>query len=134
MITRYFGSKEQLAEVVDELFAKTLLLTPEHAAEAATDLLTADPPARDGMILTLRSAANPRAAEIMREHVERHYQRELADGLPGSDRAGRAALLIAICAGVQLMRNVLHDSALTDGEHLAPYLTKALSAVAAESG
>ncbi|GAA1843041.1 TetR/AcrR family transcriptional regulator [Asanoa iriomotensis] len=134
LITRYFGSKEQLfAEVVDELFAKTLLMTPEHTAEAATELLTAAPPARDGMILTLRSAANPRAAEIMREHVERHYQRELAEGLPGADdRAGRAALLIAICAGVQLMRNVLHDEALTDARHLAPYLRKALDAVAYE--
>lgn len=133
LITRYFGSKEKLfAEVVDELFAKTLLMTPGHNAEAAAGLLTTDPPERDGMMLTLRSVANPRAAEIMRDHVERHYQKELADGLPGSHTAGRAALLIAICAGVQLMRNVLHDSALADAEPLTPYLAKALDAVAYE--
>jgi len=49
--------------------------------------------------LQLRSAANPRAAAIMRDSIERNYQRRLADALPGTDTASRAALLIAICAG-----------------------------------
>jgi DNA-binding GntR family transcriptional regulator len=76
--------------------------------------------------------ANPRAAEIMRAHLEANYQRVLADALPGPDAAARAALLISICAGVQLMRNVLRNSVLrgADPEQLAPQLEAALDAIA----
>jgi dipeptidase E len=83
------------------------------------------------MLLTLRSAANPRAAAIMRDSIERNYQRRLADALPGTDTAGRAALLIAICAGVMLDRTLLGHSALNshDVESLIPYLHAALDAV-----
>lgn len=134
LITRYFGSKEKLfAEVVDEVFQKSLLMAPGKNAAAALDLLSSSlPPERDGVMLTLRSASNPRAAEIMRENMERNYQKMLAAELPGEDRMARAALLIAICAGVQLMRDILHSSALSapDAARLAPYLTAALDAVA----
>jgi hypothetical protein len=83
-------------------------------------------------MLTLRSASNARAAEIMRDHLERDYQRRLAEGLPGADVVGRAALLIAVCAGVRLMRNVLHNSALpaADAARLAPHLEAALDVLA----
>jgi AcrR family transcriptional regulator len=133
LITRYFGSKENLfARVVDEIFAKSLLMSPGNNKAAARELLADPPPRLDGMMLTLRSAQNPRAAEIMRDHLERNYQRQLAETLPGDDAVGRAALLIAICSGVQLMRNVLHNSALSDSmvERLAPHLEAALDVIA----
>jgi AcrR family transcriptional regulator len=133
LITRYFGSKENLfAQVVDEVFQKSLLMTPGNNDAAALDLLTSRPPERDGMMLTLRSASNPRAAEIMRENMERNYQKLLASELPGDDQMARAALLVAICAGVLLMRDVLHSSALSgpDAARLAPHLKAALDAVA----
>jgi AcrR family transcriptional regulator len=133
LITRYFGSKENLfAQVVEEVFEKRLLMTPGHNEAAALELLTIEPPENDGMMLTLRSLGNPRAAEIMRDNLERKYQKELASELPGDDRAARAALLIGICAGVQLMRNVLHNSALpaAGADRFAPYLAAALNAIA----
>jgi AcrR family transcriptional regulator len=134
LITRYFGSKENLfAQVVDEVFQKALLMAPGKNDAAALDLLTSSvPPERDGMMVTLRSASSPRAAEIMRENMERNYQKLLASELPGEDRMARAALLIAICAGVQLMRDILHSSALAapDAGRLAPHLAAALDAVA----
>ncbi|MEV6848336.1 helix-turn-helix domain-containing protein [Actinoplanes sp. NPDC051411] len=133
LITRYFGSKENLfVQVVEEVFAKTLLMTPGNNDAVALELLTAEPPERDGMMLTLRSLGNARAAEIMRDNMERNYQKQLASELPGDDRAARAALLIAICAGVQLVRNVLHNSALpaTDAARFAPHLAAALDAIA----
>jgi AcrR family transcriptional regulator/sporulation protein YlmC with PRC-barrel domain len=101
LIGRYFGSKEGLfAEVVDLAYEKSLMMAPELNAEAARALLTGtDQSAVDGMLLTLRSAANPRAAAIMRDSIERNYQARLADALPGTDTTSRAALLIAICAG-----------------------------------
>ena len=83
------------------------------------------------MLLTLRSAANPWAAAIMRDSIERHYERKLADALPGPDTTSPAALLIAICAGVILDRTLLGHSALNspDTERLIPYLHAALDAV-----
>lgn len=134
LISRYFGSKEGLfAEVVDVAYEKSMMMTPEANADAARQLLTGmDKVASDGLLLTLRSAANPRAAEIMRDSIERNYQRRLADALPGKDATGRAAVLIAICAGVMLNRYLLGHSELTgpDVERLIPYLHAALDAVA----
>jgi AcrR family transcriptional regulator len=134
LISRYFGSKEGLfAEVVDVAYEKSMMMTPELNAQAAEALLTGvDAAATDGLLLTLRSAANPRAADIMRDSIERNYQRRLADALPGTDAGGRAALLVAICAGVLLTRTVLGHTALNgDGsQDLVPYLRAALDAVA----
>lgn len=47
--------------------------------------------------------------------------------------AGRAALLIAVCSGVQLMRDVIGNSELAgDGvDELVPYLEAALDAISA---
>lgn len=135
LITRYFGSKENLfAEVVDKAYQKPLLMTPGQNHAVAVALLSDVPLALDPMQLTLRSASNERAAEIMRQHLEGHYQQRLAEGLPGADAVERAALLVSICAGVQLMRNVLRDSALQDidVERLANYLEAALDSVAYE--
>jgi AcrR family transcriptional regulator len=134
LIGRYFGSKEGLfTEVVDLAYEKSLMMTPELNAQAARDLLTgADKSAEAGMLLTLRSAANPRAAAIMRDSIERNYQRRLADALPGTDTTSRAALLIAICAGVTLNRMLLGHTELNSPatESLIPYLHAALDAVA----
>lgn len=134
LITRYFGSKERLfAEVIDLAYEKSLMMTPQENANAARVLLLdPDQHAEDGLLLTLRSAANPRAAEIMRASIERNYQQRLAGALPGEDATGRAALLIAICTGVLMTRMVLGNSALNgpDAERLVPYLRAALDAVA----
>jgi hypothetical protein len=127
------GKEGLFAEVVDLAYEKSLMMTPELNAEAARALLTgSDASAVDGMLLTLRSAANPRAAEIMRDSIERNYQARLAGALPGPDTTPRAALLIAICAGVILDRMLLGHTELNspDTEKLIPYLHAALDAVA----
>lgn len=134
LISRYFGSKEGLfAEVVDLAYEKSLMMTPEQNAQAARALLVdPDRRAQDGLLLTLRSAANPRAAAIMRESIERNYQRRLAGQLDGPDTFGRSSVLIAICSGVLLNRLILGHNALNspDTEKLIPYLHAALDAVA----
>ncbi|WP_326565970.1 TetR family transcriptional regulator [Amycolatopsis rhabdoformis] len=138
LIGKYFGSKEGLfAEVVDVAFEKSMMMTPELNEEAAIALLTGDDRhASDGLLLTLRSVANPRAAAIMRESIERNYQTRLAEALPGGDATGRSALLIAICAGMLLNRTVLGSTVLTgpQAEKLIPYLRAALDAVAEDPG
>lgn len=135
LITRYFGSKADLfAKVVERAYEKPLVMAPGQNRAVAQGLLSDDPPELDGLQLTLRSASNPQAAEIMRRHIEQNYQQTLAEALPGRDAVGRSALLISICAGVQMMRNVLQDSALheEDSGRLADYLEAALDAIARE--
>lgn len=134
LIGRYFGSKELLfTQVVEETYANHLMMTPEANAETARSLLTDPTQAHyDGMLLTLRSASNERAVQIMRDSLESNFQQALADELAGPDAAARAALLVAICSGVQFLRNILGNSALLHGnpEILATYLKAALDAVA----
>jgi len=134
LITRYFGSKERLFErAVEETYRHPLTMSPGHTRAAAEALLSDAPLAQSqGLLLTLRSAANERAAEIMRGHLETHFQRQLADDLPGVEPVARAALLISICAGVQLMRNVLGNRSLLaeTTEVLVTRLTAALDAIA----
>ncbi|GHJ37162.1 TetR/AcrR family transcriptional regulator [Streptomyces sp. TS71-3] len=138
LIGRYFGSKEKLfAEVVDLAYEKSLMMTPELNAEAARALLTgSDQAAMEGLLLTLRSAANPKAAEIMRDSIEGNYQHRLAGALPGERTGDRAALLVALCSGVLLTRLVLGNSRLNrpETEDLIPLLHKALDAVADAPG
>jgi AcrR family transcriptional regulator len=134
LIGRYFGSKEKLfAAVFYESSKKPLLIVPGTTREVAQALLGEAVPAQlEGMLLTLRSSSSERAVEIMRANVERNYQGTLAALLPGPDADGRAALLVSICAGVQLMRNVLGSTAL-NGEavdRLVPYLQAAFDAIA----
>lgn len=110
-----------------------MMMTPELNEQAARALLTGmDQHAADGLLLTLRSAASPRAAAIMRDSIERNYQSRPAQALPGTDITGRSALLIAICAGVMLNPMLLGHTALTgpDAERLIPLLYAALDAVA----
>jgi AcrR family transcriptional regulator len=114
LISRYFGSKEKLfALAVEETYLHPLMMVPGQNRAMAEALLgdTSFEPAK-GLLLTIRSAGNDRAVDIMRDHLERHYQRDLADALPGGDAMARAALLIAICSGVQMQRNVLRNRAL----------------------
>ncbi|MFC7645691.1 hypothetical protein ACFQX6_37560 [Streptosporangium lutulentum] len=81
----------------------------------------------------MRSAGNERAVEIMRDHLEQHYQRDLADALSGPDPEMRAALLIAVCTGMQMQRNVLGNRALlsSDSDMSVDLLAAALDLIGA---
>ena len=135
LVGRYFGSKEGLfAEVVAVSFDKTLPMGSGHNHDAALSLLGAqsDEPS-EAMLITLRSASNERATAIIRDNLESRYQRVVADGLDGRDAIGRAALMVAICSGVWLQRDVVGNTALTGAtaRELAPYLEAALDAISA---
>ena len=80
--------------------------------KALVDLTTAGDAPLDGFQILCRSAASQRAAEIGREQIEAHYHKALRGALSGAHTAERAALLLAIVAGVQLMRQMIGLSAL----------------------
>ncbi|MEV1174542.1 TetR family transcriptional regulator [Nonomuraea sp. NPDC049784] len=123
LINRYFGSKEQLfAEAVDVSFAPRTVIAgtgAELAGETARALVARTAPEAEELepfLLMLRSAANPRAAQIMREAIGRHPGRHLDDELPGDGAGIRAELMLSLQAGVWLMRSILGTPALTDEE------------------
>jgi len=123
LVNRYFGSKEKLfTEVVEVTFSERTLIADDLASLsrfAAASLVAAEPRSVDGFLLMVRSVANPRAAEILRAGIERHFQRHLVALLPGAQADERAALFLAVLAGVRLMQQVLNSPALATADEVA---------------
>ena len=126
LVNRYFGSKEQLfAEVVADTMAQPVILTEGNLASptAGRDMAAAlvaltNPGATplDGFQIMFHSASSQRAAEIGREQVEAHHHKNLAATLGGDHAAERAALALAVVAGVQALRQTMGLSALAKAE------------------
>lgn len=117
LVNRYFGSKEALFAAAAEAALADAGNLLHHAATLSRTVahrIAADPGAGavDPLLLTLRSAANPRAAAILRDGLARHVERPLAAALPGPDADGRAGLVLALALGVQVLRGVLGSAAL----------------------
>ncbi|MDT7691431.1 MAG: hypothetical protein QOI75_798 [Pseudonocardiales bacterium] len=123
LVNRYFGSKEKLfAEVVEVTFSDRTLIADDITTLsrfAAASLVAAEPRSVDGFLLMVRSVANPRAAEILRAGIERHFQRHLVALLPGAQAGERSALFLAVLAGVRLMQQVLNSPALATADEAA---------------
>jgi AcrR family transcriptional regulator len=127
LVNRYFGSKERLfAEVVAQTMATPTILTPEilqsssklgedMAAALISITKTGDTPL-DGFLIMLRSASSERAAEIGREQIEHHYHKVMTAAIRGELAPQRAALVLALVAGVQIMRQMIGLSALAKAE------------------
>jgi AcrR family transcriptional regulator len=116
LVNRYFGSKEQLfAEVVEVTFSERTLIADDIASLsrfAAAALVASEPRSVDGFLLMVRSVSNPRATEILRAGIDRHFQRHLVSVLPGARAHERAALFLSLLAGVRLMQQVMKNPAL----------------------
>jgi AcrR family transcriptional regulator len=121
LVNRYFGSKEELfAAAVERAFTARMLLdgdltrfAEKMAAAVVTRNETDDEPI-DPFRLMLRSAPNPRAAEILRESIARHYEQPLQDFLQGPRARQRAAMILALIAGFQLWRRIIGSRALVE--------------------
>jgi len=126
LVNRYFGSKEQLfAEVVAEAMATPHILTQEiltsptlgeDLAAALIEQTKRGAIPLDGFLLMLHSASSKRAAEIGREQLEKHHHKVLTAALRGVLAPQRAALVLSLIAGVQVMRQMLGLSALAEAE------------------
>jgi hypothetical protein len=60
----------------------------------------------------LRSASNPRSAEIVRDAIERHVGRRLTRQLPEPGRQIRSDVVLSVISGVLLMRRLVGTRAL----------------------
>jgi AcrR family transcriptional regulator len=122
LINRYFGSKEQLfAKVVAETMATPSILTPEilsshtpgkDLASALVAHTRAGASPLDGFLIMLHSTSSKRAARISREQTEKHHQRTMTAALNSGDAPERAALILSLVAGFQVMRQMIGLSAL----------------------
>jgi AcrR family transcriptional regulator len=145
MVNRYFGSKEQLyTEVVAATMATPGILTGEMTVSGrdlgglsrniAAALLAQTSPEKaplDGFLIMLRSTSNERSAEVWREQIEVHYQKYLTGLLSGELAAERAALILALIAGFQVMRQIIGVTALKKAqpELLAQKLKDVIQAI-----
>ena len=116
LVNRYFGSKEKLfAEVVAQTMVDPVILTDdfvqaptgEAIARRLVGLSAADQTPLDGFLIMFHSASSKRAAEISREQIEAIHQRAMTSALGGPRAAERAAVILAIVAGVQVMRQMI---------------------------
>jgi hypothetical protein len=82
----------------------------DSAAELADALIAgsdADAELLDGFLMILRSASSTPGAAVARQQIEQHHLRQLAATL-GEDRAAlRAALMLSVVAGFQMMRRMI---------------------------
>jgi AcrR family transcriptional regulator len=135
MVNHYFGSKEQLfAEVLANTLANPAIITDDvlaspTLARSIADALIAqsrsDNAPLDGFLILIKSAANPRAAAIGREQIERFHRRRAAEAIKGESVTPRAAIALSLIAGFQLMRQMIGLDALVsaDPDELAGILT-----------
>jgi AcrR family transcriptional regulator len=148
LVNRYFGSKEQLfAEAVAESMATTSVLAPQimkpdasgkAIATALVGITKSGETPLEGFQILLRSVSSERAAEIGREQIERHHQKHIAAALSGDLAPQRAAVMLSLIAGFQLMRQMMGLSALAKAEPqalvkvLGPIFDQLLAGVAAK--
>jgi len=122
LVNRYFGSKEKLfAEVVADTMSKPVILSdanlraPDrgaHMARALVEITTPGAEPLEGFQIMLHSAASESAAKIGRGEIDKRYQKLLTGALQGPHAAERAALVFALVAGMQFMRQSLQLPAL----------------------
>jgi AcrR family transcriptional regulator len=138
MVNRYFGSKEGLfAEVVEHAFDIRYLIDGDRAtlAErlARRMVYGREDIARDQripLLLMLRSATEPNAAELIRPSLDCNILRPLAECLDGPDAEVRAAMVIAQCTGFAILNQMLRPRALAEAqqEELVVLLKESLAA------
>ena len=126
LVNRYFGSKEQLfAEVLAATAAEPTILTQENLkssnlgetiAATLVDITKSEDTPLEGFLIMLHSASSKRAAEIGREQIENGHQKTMAAALSGDLAPQRAALVLSLVAGFQVMRQMIGLSALAEAE------------------
>lgn len=126
LVNRYFGSKEQLfTEVVaanmnaPTILSSQNLASPDFSKALATALVRVtkveDDPL-EGFLILLRSSSSPPAAAIGRREIEKGHQKALTEALKGDLAAQRAAVLLSLIAGFQVMRQMFGLSALAKAD------------------
>jgi len=134
LIPRYFGSKEELFQAVVAFDRSRLLQAmegpPEHLAERLLKNALVDPAGRehDLFVTLLRSSDYPPAAEYMRTLLDL-LSADLAMQTTAPDADLRADLVVALIAGIMVLRRLVGKTPLADAtiEALLPPFQHMLS-------
>lgn len=137
LVNRYFGSKEGLfAEVVADACDIRPWVDSDRA-DLAGKLARLLVFGKDGqgndhapLLLWLRTVAEPRAAELFRESMERRNLRALARIIGGPEADLRAAMVIGQIVGFATLDRLLRPRGLVmaDRERLVELLKRSLAA------
>jgi AcrR family transcriptional regulator len=115
LVNRYFGSKEELfAATVEKICADNSVFEGDSstlATRLAARVMSKTEPI-DALLLILRSAPNPRAAEILRDGIARHFERPMKASLSGPNGSERAAMILALIVGFKLFHKVIGSKGL----------------------
>jgi len=116
LIGRYFGSKEELFKEVLRAGKKQDWLDPSvpaadlpaYLASLATEEDDADRRKHsEGLLIMLRSASSPKAAEVIRQALREDVLEPLAAMLPGPDADVRSSMALSIFFGTTVMRTIM---------------------------
>ena len=123
MVGRYFGSKEGLfGAVVTDTMRDPIILSadnlsradlPRALAEALVGVTVQDQAPLDGFLILFRSTTSATAARIARDRIAAVHQATATAAIAGDHAAERAALFLAVVAGIQMMRQMLQLEPLT---------------------
>ncbi|MFS8115571.1 TetR/AcrR family transcriptional regulator [Rhizobium jaguaris] len=126
MVGRYFGSKEGLfGEVVTDTMRDAVILSPGNLsradlsrafAEALVGVTTKGQTPLDGFLISFRSAGSATATRIARERIAQVHHATATAAVSGDHAPERAALFLALVAGVQIMRQMLELAPLANAE------------------
>lgn len=126
MVGRYFGSKEGLfGEVVTDTMRDPIILSegnlartdlPRAFAEALVGVTTHGKTPLDGFLILFRSTTSTIAARIARERIAQVHHAAATSAISGDHASERAALFLALVAGVQMMRQMLELEPLTKAD------------------
>jgi AcrR family transcriptional regulator len=137
LVNRYFGSKEGLfAAVIDRAYncghylEGPLDSLPDRLARKLVFPLESSDPelAHVPLLLLLRSATDPEAAELLRANLDRNFVAPLAARLDGPDAEIRATLVGAQLHGFATLDHILRSRAFAgaERERLASLLAEAI--------
>lgn len=110
------GSKPASDDLPHALISSSKTELAGRIAKMVMTKTTSPPGPADPLLLALRSASNERTAAIVRECIQRHFERPLRTRLQGQWVAERVALLLAILSGFQMMRRIIRTDALANGD------------------
>jgi AcrR family transcriptional regulator len=141
MVGRYFGSKEGLfSEVVADTMRDPIILSernltrgdlPRVLAQSLVDVTAGGETPLDGFKILFRSSNSVTAARIARDRIAEIHHATAISTISGDHAPERAALFLALVAGVQMMRQMLELEPLTkvDPELLVDLLTPVVSSL-----
>jgi AcrR family transcriptional regulator len=143
LVGRYFGSKEQLFKEVlrkDGGDWQSLALEAEDLPRFLADMAADKDPTKSAahierLLIMLRSASSPQAAELVRASFSEDVLEPLAGLLEGPDPQLRAAMVLSVLMGTSIVRTIMNLDVVNEccGTQYRDVLAAVLRAAMAES-